>query len=180
MISHLCLSGTVLATSGWDHHDMEVVGFRIHSANGASYVHHAGSGFPEPALCCSLDADGNFVGLGTPPDYAVTETHLVIRYPYLEDSENVPGNHFLIRVEDGQVTGSLTHAEFVKTLVASNGSLEWKTPETAADRWDRFWAIVMSCLFLLSLGLAAVTFKWFRGYLRRLDSENRHGRQAGV
>jgi len=173
----LSLPSTALATTGWDRHDTQIVGFRIHGANGSSFVHHASSDISrEPALCGTLGAKGMFLGLFGPPNYAVIDTHIAVRYSVA--TANAPPNHFLIRIVDGQVTGPLTDTEFMKLPIVSKAAIKWKTPLTAADRFHRFVAIVITCLSLLFLGIIVATIKWFRSYRLRRSSNQLDGLAA--
>ena len=149
-------SSGALATSGWENYDTRVGKFRIQGRWGASWVHRidATGAVIEPALCSNLGANGEGIGLGCPPDYALTKTHLAIRYPV--SATNPLPNHYLIRIEDGQVTGPLTDTEFEESPLVSQAELRWRTPLTAGDQWKRFWTAFATGASLWLLGVAVV------------------------
>jgi hypothetical protein len=161
--AHCYPISAAMATTGWDRHDVTIAGFRIHGANGASFVHRVGENRAHvgPALCSNIDANRTYNGLGCPPDYAVTRTHIAVRYP-IRVTVIVPRNHFLIRLDDGYVTGPLTEAEFRKLELFSQAELQWVRPLTASDRLHRFIVGVEICVLLTVLAIAAATILWFR------------------
>ena len=176
IIGLLCLPSAALATTGWDRHDTEIAGFRIHGANGTSFVHSANA---EPkfelALCGTLDENRQFVGLTGPPDYAVTDTYLAVRYSIIGTTTIDRPNYFLIRIEDGQVTGPMTETEFTKSPAVNTALLDWNTPLTAADRFQRFVKVVIACIVLLCLGLSVVALKCVRKYRSHRNSQRLDG-----
>lgn len=149
-------SSIALATSGWEDYDTRVGSFLIKGRGGASWVHRtdAAGVVIEAALCSNLGANGEHIGLGCPPNYALTETHLAIRYPV--SATNPLPNHYLIRIEDGQVTGPLTDTEFEESPIVSQAELRWRTPLTASDQWRRFWTAFAIGASLWLFGVAAV------------------------
>ena len=92
--------------------------------------------------------------------------------------EPAPPNHFLIRIEDGQVTGPLTRAEFTKLTAVVESQLRWDRPLTAADKFHRFVAIVIACTSLLFLAIATSIVIWFRNYRLRRSSNQIDGALA--
>ena len=84
------------ATSGWDNHQIDVDGqYRIHGKRGESFVQRLdNTGRPiDPPLCSTRDHSG----LHGPPDYAVTSTHLVLRYQVSNEPEPDPATAQLLR-----------------------------------------------------------------------------------
>jgi hypothetical protein len=129
------LASQALATTGWDRHEVDIVGkYRIQGANGASFVHRIDTKgqVTGPALCGTLDATGKWNGLYSPPDYVVAGPRLFIRYPNLDAAT---ANHFSIHIDDGSIVGPLTARECEQAF--ANPELKWRTPETAADQFHR-------------------------------------------
>lgn len=129
------LASQAFATTGWDRHEVDIVGkYRIHGANGASFVHRIDTKgqVTGPALCGTLDATGTWNGLYSPPDYAVAGSRLFIRYPNLDAAS---ANCFSIHIDDGSIDGPITAREFEQAF--ANTELKWRTPATAADQFHR-------------------------------------------
>jgi hypothetical protein len=136
-----------LATSGWDRHDVKVGNYRIHGKNGGSYVHRiaADGTLSQPPLCSNLNGNHRHFGLGCPPDYAVTNTHIAVRYP-IHGSRNAEPNHFLIRIADDHVTGPLSLPDFLILPDVDVAALEWETPATPSE-----WPLTLIFLLLYIL-----------------------------
>ena len=100
----------------------------------------------------------------SPPDYAVTNSHLVIRYPSLDVAEQP--NHFMIRIADGSVVGPVTTEEFRQSAVSADAEGKWKTPATAADRFQRMIWFMLTLILLAFFGIVIVSFFWIHKRLR--------------
>lgn len=162
----IALPSPAFATTGWDRHRVDILGkYRIHGVNGQSYVHRIDSEGQciEPPLCNTLDASGVLV-FYSPPDYAVTKSHIVIRYPSLDGAEKP--NHFLIWIADGNVVGPFTTEEFKRSSVFADAEGKWKSPATAADRFQRVIWFMLTSTLLVFFGIAMVSFLWIRNRLR--------------
>ncbi len=152
------LAPQALATTGWDRHELDILGkYRIHGANGASSVHRIDSTGQciGPAVCGTIDATGVWNGLRGPPDYALAGSRLAIRYP--NPAANA-ANCFLIQIDDGTVVGPLTASAFERAVAGIK--LEWQTPVTAAEQFQRsVW--LAGCVALIAVaGLAAGVSLW--------------------
>lgn len=163
------LASQALATTGWDRHELDILGrYRIHGANAASFVHRIDSKGQciGPALCGTLDATGVWNGFHSPPDYAITDSHLVIRYP---NPEAGIANHFSIHIDDGSVVGPLTAREVEQSF--ANTELKWRKPETAADRFQRaVWfagLLGLAVVAGLAAGLSLLVFSIYRATGKR-------------
>ena len=162
-----------LATTGWDRHQVDILGtYRIQGKNGANFVFRLDERGQcvEPALCGTLDANGAWMGLGCPPDYAITNSHIVIRYPNLDATSDKP-NHFLVQIADGTVVGPLTATVFEQTSPLAKAKLKWKTPATAADTFQRFAWSALSLTIVLVAGLSLGLYWIWKTSRRSVNSK---------
>jgi hypothetical protein len=158
------------ATTGWGSYSVDIEDrYRIQGFNGSGFV-------------AALDAGGNptdppliditkHPGYSGPPDFAVTSTHILVRYEsHLPRSvEDDPQRaYFAIRKRDSLVTGPLSDEAFSDSSFGLAAGLRWKTPRTAADSFGRF---VIVCAIIVPwiplLPIVFLVYLWIRRRQRK-------------
>lgn len=132
----LTICGVAHATSGWDRHQVDVeMQYRIQGVHGRSLVHRLDStGSPvDPPLIEERSG---------PPDYAVTETYLLIRYMGWQNPDVTPGCCYAIRRDDHRVIGPISYDELQRLEGADPASARWKTPRTPSV-WGFLLAVAL-------------------------------------